>query len=67
MVKKAFPITETLYLGYSFVFLFNNANSHFVYIKNALPAKNMNMGARKKQPVLRNGWFDQNNNRIIYR
>ena len=36
MVTKALPIAEVLYLKYSFLFLFNNATSHFVYANNAL-------------------------------
>lgn len=31
VVNKALPITEALYLGYSLLFLFDNATSHSVY------------------------------------
>ena len=58
MVNKALPIAEALYPGYSLLFLFDNANSHSVYAKNALQAKDMNKGTAGQQPRLRNGWYD---------
>lgn len=36
VVNKTLPLVEALYLGYSLLFLFDNATSHFVYIENAL-------------------------------
>lgn len=58
VVKKALPITKTLYPGYSLLFLFDNATSHFVYAKDALQAKNINKKSGGKQPILRDRWFD---------
>ena len=66
VVKKALPIAETLYLDYSVLFLFDNATSHSVYAKNALQARDMNKGSEGKQPILRNGWFDQDGIWIIH-
>lgn len=57
-MSRALPIAEALYLGYSFFFLFDNSTSHFVYAKDALQAKNMNKGIGGSQPILRDGWFD---------
>lgn len=36
VVKKALPIAEAFYPGYSLLFLFDNATSHSVYAKDAL-------------------------------
>ena len=58
VVKKALPIAEALYPGYSLLFLFDNATSHSVYTKDALQAKDMNKGSGGKQLILRDGWFD---------
>lgn len=55
VVNKALPIAEALYPGYSLLFLFDNATSHSVYVKDALQVKDMNKGCGGKQPVLRNG------------
>lgn len=66
VVKKALPIAEALFPGYSLLFLFDNATSHSVYAKDALQAKDMNKGSGGKQPVLRDGWFDQDSVRIIH-
>lgn len=48
VVKKALPIAEALYPGYSLLFLYDNATSHSVYAKDALQAKDMNKGSRGK-------------------
>lgn len=40
MINKAFFIAKTFYLGYSFLFLFDNIISHFVYANNILYDKN---------------------------
>ena len=42
VANKALPIAEVLYPGYSLLFLFNNATSHFVYAQNALRTAQMN-------------------------
>ena len=36
VVKKALSIAKALYPNYSLLFLFDNATSHFVYLKDAL-------------------------------
>lgn len=48
MVNKALSITEAFYLEYSLIFLFNNATSHFVYIKDTFSAKDINKKIRRK-------------------
>ena len=55
-MKKALPIAEALYPGYSLLFLFDSATSHSVYAKDALQVKDMSKGIGGKQPQLRNGW-----------
>ena len=42
VVTKALSIAETFYPGYSLLFLFDNAISHFVYADNALCTTGMN-------------------------
>ena len=64
VVNKALTIAEALYPGYSLLYLFNNSTSHSVYAKNALQVKDMNKRCGEKQPILRNGWFDQGRTRI---
>ena len=64
-MKKALPIAEALYPGYSLLFLFDNATSHSVYAIDALQVKNMNKGIRGKQPQLRNGWYNLNGMRTV--
>ena len=46
-------------------FLFDNATSHSVYAGNALIAKNMNKGEGGEQPLLRNGWYHDDNRVVI--
>lgn len=65
VVSKALPIAEALYLGYSLLFLFDNATSHSVYAKDALQVKDMNKGIGAKQPQLRNGCYNLNGEYII--
>ena len=36
VVNKALPIAKALYLGYSLLYLFDNATSHSVYARDAL-------------------------------
>ena len=53
------PIVEALYLGYSLLFLFDNATSHSVYTKDALQIQEMNKSVGGKQAQLRNSWFEK--------
>lgn len=54
MINKALPIVETFYLGYSYLFLFDNAISHSVYAENELCIRRMNKKSSGKQVWLRN-------------
>ena len=54
---KALPIAETLYPGYSFLFLFDNATSHAIYADDALRVGKMNKNEGGQQSFLRDGWF----------
>lgn len=53
-------IREALFPGYSLLFLFNNTNSHLVYAKDELQAKDINKKTGSQQAQLRNGWFIDN-------
>ncbi len=64
VVNKTLPIAETLYPGYSLLFLFDNATSHSVYAKDALQVRDMNKGIGGQQPRLCNGWFNHGNDQI---
>lgn len=64
MANKALPIAEAFYPGYSLLFLFDNATSHSVYVKDALKVKDMNKGVGGQQPQLRNGWFYHHDTQI---
>lgn len=64
VVNKALPIAEALYPGYSLLFLFDNATSHSVYAKDALQVQDMNKASGRKQPILRDGWYDNGDSRI---
>ena len=66
VVEKALPIAKALYPGYSFCFLFDNATSHFVYIKDVLQIKDINKRVGGKQLILRNKWFNQEGVRITH-
>lgn len=46
VINKALSIAETLYPGYSILFLFNNTTSYLIYIKDELQAQDMNKGTR---------------------
>lgn len=48
IINKALLIVEALYLGYSLVFLFDNATSHLVYIKNVLYTEKINKRSGEK-------------------
>ena len=64
MINKALPIAKAFYPGYSLFYLFDNATSHSIYVKDVLQIKDMNKRCGRKQSVLRNGWFDQGNDCI---
>lgn len=64
MVNKALPIAVAFYPGYSLLFLFDNATSHSVYVKDALQVKDMNKDVSGQQPQLRNGWFYHHDTQI---
>lgn len=66
VITKALPITKALYPGYSFLFLFDNATSYSVYTQNALRTANMIKKMRKKQPILRDGWYEKDGVRVVY-
>lgn len=66
VVKKTLPFVKALYPNYSLLFLFNNTTSHFIYTKDTLEAKNINKRSKRKEPILHDRWFDQNNIWIIY-
>jgi len=57
VLKKALPIAESLYPGYQFLFLFDNATSHSVYADDALRVPKMNKGEGGAQAILRDGWY----------
>ena len=57
---------EALCLNYSLLFLFDNATSHSVYIKDTFQAKDMNKRSGRKQPILCDRWFYQDDIWIIY-
>lgn len=59
MVEKALLVAKDLYPGYSLCFFFDNATSHSDYAKNTLQIKDINKRLTGKQPILLNGWFDQ--------
>lgn len=59
IVNKTLLITEVLYPGYSFLFLFDNITSHSVYAKDILQIQEMNKSIRGKQVQLHNSWFER--------
>lgn len=63
--ERALPIAMSLYPGYQFLFLFDNATSHAVYSEDALRVRKMNKGIGGKQPFLRDGWFDKEGQRQL--
>ena len=63
-ISKFLPIAEALYLGYSLLFLFNNATSHSVYAKDVLQVHEMNKGPGGQQAQLRNRWYMRNGIKI---
>lgn len=62
---RALSIAIALYLGYQFLFLFNNATSHAVYAEDALLVRDMNKSTGGKQPFLRNSWFEKDGQRHV--
>lgn len=65
VINKALLITKILYLGYFFLFFFDNVTNHSIYIKNALQVKDMNKDIGGKQPILHNDYYNLNSIRII--
>ena len=59
VVTKALPIVEVLYPGYSLLFLFDKATSHFVYADNTLRTTGRNKRNGRKQVWLRNRWYEK--------
>lgn len=48
MVNKALSITEILYSGYLFLFLFDNTISYYIYIDNMFCIEEMNKKINRK-------------------
>ena len=65
VVNKALLIAKALYLGYSLLFLFDNATSHSVYAQNTLHTAQMNKGIEGQQPWLCDGWYEKDGACII--
>lgn len=57
VMEKALLRAETLYSGYSILFMFDNATSHLVYTEAALYAHKMNKRPGGKQVILCNCWY----------
>ncbi len=57
VMEKALPIAESLYPGYSILFMFDNATSHSVYVEDALLAHKMNKGPSGKPVIHCNSWY----------
>lgn len=55
VVKKAIPIVDDLYPGYSLFFMFHNAISHVVYTKDTLCPRGMNKSSNGNHPLLKDG------------
>lgn len=47
MINKTLSIVKRFYLGYLFLFFFNNLTNHLAYAKNALQIKNINKNIRR--------------------
>lgn len=65
VVNKALPTAETLYPGYSLLFLFDNTTSHLVYAQNALHTEQINKKVGGQQLWLRSRWFEEKKERQI--
>lgn len=50
--KKALSIAKALYPGYVLLFMFENATSYLVYVKDTLQVANMNKGSGSQQAFL---------------
>ena len=51
--SKALPIAKPLYLGYELLFIFDNATSHAIYVKDTLQVMHINKGPKGQQSFLR--------------
>lgn len=63
--NKALPIEKALYPNYELLFIFDNAMSHAIYVKDALQVGNMNNGFGSQQLFLRPDWYIETNREII--
>lgn len=52
IINKALPIAESLYSGYELLFIFDNATSHSIYIKDVLQGAYINKGLDGQQLLL---------------
>lgn len=66
VVTKALLIAKALYPSYSLIFLFDNATSHSVYIRDTLRIGDININLRSKQSYLHNNWYRDNSIDKIY-
>ncbi len=57
VMEKALPITESLYSGYSILFMLDNVTSHSVYAEDALCAYKMKKEPGDKKVIIYNGWY----------
>ncbi len=57
VMEKALPIAETLYFGYSILFMLDNTTSHLVYTKHALCTNKMKQKLGNKQVIFYNSWY----------
>lgn len=54
MVHKALSITKTLYLEYSFPYLFDNVINNSIFVKDILQVKDINKEYKRNQAILCN-------------
>ena len=63
--SKVLPIAEVLYPGYELLFMFDNATSHAIYIKDALQVAHINKSPRSQHSFLQADWYKNIDREII--
>ena len=63
--EKAVPLFEALHPDKEFIFVFDNSTNQGSRAEDALIVSKMNMGPGGQQPLMREGWYFQNEEKFI--
>jgi hypothetical protein len=64
-INKAIPIARLLHPGCDLLFTFDHSSGHHVFADDSLVAEKMNLNPGGQQPVMRDGFYEKDGNRVV--